>query len=153
MEKFKNCSEEIEALRNWVQSDKENRAFLVITAERNGCGLIVSGAMRGLTDNIVPALGEYMSDEKILPHVIGEACKYYLKKKMTSDDKGNWLKDTSPAEKRKTALRRMQGLRKSAQRQSLSKQSPDHDGVGNDLRHDERGYTENINRGRVVYAR
>ena len=76
MEKFKNCSEEIEALRNWVQSDKENRAFLVITAERNEGGLIISGAMRGLTDNIVP--------------VIGEACKYYLKKKMTSDEsKGN----------------------------------------------------------------
>lgn len=89
MEKFKNCSEEIEALQNWVQSDKENRAFLVITAERNGCGLIVSGAMLGLTDNIVPALGEYMSDEKALLRVIGEACEYYLKKKMTSDDKGN----------------------------------------------------------------
>lgn len=89
MEKFKNCSEEIEALRNWVQSDKENRAVLVITAERNGGELIISGALRGLTDNIVPALGQYMSDEKILPHVIGEACKYYLKKKMTSDDKGN----------------------------------------------------------------
>lgn len=90
MEKFKNGNEEIEALQNWVQSDKENRAVLVITAERNGGGLIVSGAMRGLTDNIVPALGEYMSDEKILLHVIGEACKYCLKKKMTSDEsKGN----------------------------------------------------------------
>lgn len=89
MGKFKNCSEEIEALRNWVQSDKENLAFLVITAERNGGELIISGALRGLAYNIVPALGEYMSDEKILPHVIGEACKYYLKKKMTSDDKGN----------------------------------------------------------------
>ena len=89
MEKFKNCSEEIEALRNWVQSDKENRAFLVITAERNGSELIISGAMRGLAANIVPALGQYMSDEKILLRVIGDACKYYLKKKMTSDDKGN----------------------------------------------------------------
>lgn len=89
MEKFKNCNEEIEALRNWAQSDLENRAVFVITAERNGGGLIVCGAMRGLTDNIVPALGQYMSDEKILPRVIGEACKYYLKKKMTSDDKGN----------------------------------------------------------------
>lgn len=90
MEKFKNCKEEIEALRNWVQSDKENRAVLVITAERNGGELIVSGAMRGLTDNIVPALGEYMLGEKILLPVIVEACKYYLKKKMTSDEsKGN----------------------------------------------------------------
>lgn len=89
MEKFKNCSEEIEALRNWAQSDLENRAVLVITAERNGSGLIVCGAMRGLAANIVPALGQYMSDKKILPRVIGEACKYYLKKKMTSDDKGN----------------------------------------------------------------
>lgn len=90
MGKFKNCSEEIEALRNWAQSDLENRAVFVITAERNGGGLIVSGAMRGLTDNIVPALGRYMSDEKILLHVIGEAYKYYLKKEMTSDEsKGN----------------------------------------------------------------
>ena len=90
MGKFKNCSEEIEALRNWVQSDLENRAVLVITAERNGSGLIISGAMRGLVANIEPALGLYMSDEKILPRVIGEACKYYLKKKMTSDEsKGN----------------------------------------------------------------
>lgn len=90
MEKFKNCKEEIEALQNWAQSDKENRAVLVITAERNGDGLIMSGAMRGLVYNIVPALGQYMSDEKILPRIIGEACKYYLKKKMTSDEsKGN----------------------------------------------------------------
>lgn len=89
MEKFKNCNEEIEALRNWAQSDMENRAVLVITAERNGDRVSVSGAMRGLAANIVPALGQYMSDEKILPRVIGEACKYYLKKKMTSDDKGN----------------------------------------------------------------
>ena len=90
MEKFKNCKEEIEALQNWVQSDKEKRAVLVITAKRNGGGLIVCGAMRGLADNIVPALGQYMLDEKILPRVIGEACKYYLKKKMTSDEsKGN----------------------------------------------------------------
>lgn len=90
MGKFKNCSEEIEALQNWVQSDMENRAVLVITAKRNGGGLIISGALRGLTDNIAPALGQYMSDEKILPPVIGEACKYYLKKKMTSDEsKGN----------------------------------------------------------------
>lgn len=90
MGKFKNCSEEIEALRNWAQSDLENRAVLVITAERNGGGLIVSGAMRGLADNIVPALGQYMSDEKILLRIIGEASKYYLKKKMTSDEsKGN----------------------------------------------------------------
>lgn len=90
MEKFKNCSEEIEALRNWVQSDLENHAVLVITAERNGDRLIISGAMRGLAANIVPALGQYMSDEKTLPTVIREACKYYLKKKMTSDEsKGN----------------------------------------------------------------
>lgn len=89
MEKFKNCSEEIEALRNWVQSDLENRAVLIITAERNRDELIISGTLRGLTGNIVPALGQYMSNEKILPRVIGEACKYYLKKKMTSDDKGN----------------------------------------------------------------
>lgn len=89
MEKFKNCNEEIEALRNWVQSDMENRAVLVITAERNGDGLILSGALRGLEDNIVPALGRYMSDEKNLMRIIGEACKYCLKKKMTSDDKGN----------------------------------------------------------------
>lgn len=90
MGKFKNCNEEIEALRNWARSDLENRAVLVITAERNGFGLIVRGAMRGLTNNIVPALGQYMLGEKILPRVIGEACKYYLKKKMTSDEsKGN----------------------------------------------------------------
>lgn len=90
MGKFKNCNEEIEALQNWVQSDKENRAVLVITAERNGDGMMVSGALRGLTDNIVPALGQYMLDEKILLSVIGEASKYYLKKKMTSDEsKGN----------------------------------------------------------------
>lgn len=90
MGKFKNFSEEIEALRNWAQSDLENRAALVITAERNGDGLIVSGAMRGLAANIVPALGEYMSGEKNLQHIIGEACKYYLKKKTTSDEsKGN----------------------------------------------------------------
>lgn len=86
MEKFKNCNEEIEALQNWVQSDKENRAVLVITAKRNGGELILSGAMRGLTDNIVPALGQYMSDEKILLRVIEEAYKYYLKKKMTDDE-------------------------------------------------------------------
>ena len=89
MEKFKNCSEEIEALRNWAQSDLENRAVFVITAERNRDELIISGTLRGLSGNIVPALGQYMSNEKILPRVIGEACKYYLKKKMTSDDKGN----------------------------------------------------------------
>lgn len=90
MGKFKNCNEEIEALQNWARSDLENRAVLVITAKRNGDELIISGALRGLPDNIVPALGRYMSDEKILLHVIGEACKYYLKKKMTSDEsKGN----------------------------------------------------------------
>lgn len=89
MEKFKNCNEEIEALRNWAQSDLENRAVFVITAERNEDELIISGTLRGLTGNIVPALGQYMLNEKILPRVIGEACKYYLKKKMTSDDKGN----------------------------------------------------------------
>lgn len=90
MEEFKICNEEIKVLQNWVQADIENRAVLVITAERNGSKLSMSGAMRGLTDNIVPALGEYMSDEKILLPVIGEACKYYLKKKMTSDEsKGN----------------------------------------------------------------
>lgn len=79
MGKFKNCSEEIEALRNWVQSDKENRAFLVITAERNGGELIISGALRGLAYNIAPALGEYMSGEKILPHVIGGSLQILLK--------------------------------------------------------------------------
>lgn len=90
MGKFKNCNEEIEALRNWVQSDKENRAVLVITAERNGDKLITTGALRGLADNIVPALGQYMWDEKILPHIIGEAYEYYSIKKMTSDEsKGN----------------------------------------------------------------
>lgn len=90
MEKFKICKEEIEALQNWVQSDKENRAVLVIAAKRNGGELILSGAVRGLTDNIVPALGRYMSDEKNLMRIIGEACKYCLKKKMTSDEsKGN----------------------------------------------------------------
>ena len=90
MEKFKICKEEIEALQNWAQSDTENRAVLVITAERNGDGMIISGALRGLTDNIVPALGQYMWKEKSLRRVIGEAGKYYLKKKMTSDEsKGN----------------------------------------------------------------
>lgn len=90
MGKFKNCSEEIEALRNWAQSDLENRAVLVITAERNGDGLIVSSSLRGLAAYIVPALGQYMADEKILPRIIGEASKYYLKKKMKSDEsKGN----------------------------------------------------------------
>lgn len=90
MGKFKNCNEEIEALQNWAQSDKENRAVLVITAERNGDGMIVSGALRGLAGNIVPALGRYMLDDKSLLPVIGEASKYYLKKKMTSDEsKGN----------------------------------------------------------------
>lgn len=90
MGKFKNCNEEIEALQNWAQSDIENRAVLVITAERNGDRMMVSGALRGLSDNIVPALGQYMRNEKTLLHVIGEASKYYLKKKMTSDEaKGN----------------------------------------------------------------
>lgn len=79
MGKFKNWSEEIEALRNWVQSDKENRAFLVITAERNGGELIISGALRGLAYNIVPALGQYMSDEIILPPVIGGSLQILLK--------------------------------------------------------------------------
>lgn len=90
MEKFKICEGEIEALQNWVQSDTENRAVLVITAERNGGGLILSGALRGLTDNIVPALGQYMLKEKSLHRVIEAAGKYCLKKKMTSDEsKGN----------------------------------------------------------------
>lgn len=90
MGKFKNCNEEIEALQNWVQSDKENRAVLVITAERNGDKLIISGALRGLADNIVPALGQYMWNEKTLSRVIVEASKYYSMKKMTSDEsKGN----------------------------------------------------------------
>jgi hypothetical protein len=90
MEKFKICKEEIEALRNWAQSDMENRAVLVITAKRNGDELILSGALRGLTDNIVPALGQYIFKEKSLLRVITEACKYSLKKKMTSDEsKGN----------------------------------------------------------------
>ena len=90
MEKFKICNGEIEALRNWAQSDMENRAVLVITAKRNGDKPITSGALRGLAGNIVPALGQYMLEEKSLPRVIGEACKYCLKKKMTSDEsKGN----------------------------------------------------------------
>lgn len=90
MEKFKICKEEIEALRNWAQSDPKNRAIFVITAKRNGDELILSGALRGLADNIVPALSRYMSKEKSLLHVIMAACKYYLKKKMTSDEsKGN----------------------------------------------------------------
>lgn len=90
MEKFKICNGEIEALQNWARSDTENRAVLVITAERNGGKLITSGALRGLAYNIVPALGQYMLNEKSLMRVIGEASKYYLKKKMTSDEsKGN----------------------------------------------------------------
>lgn len=90
MGKFKICNEEMEALQNWAQSDKENRAVLVITAERNGGKLITSGALQGLIANIVPALGQYMLNEKSLMRVIGEAGKYCLKKKMTSDEsKGN----------------------------------------------------------------
>lgn len=90
MGKFKICNEEIEALQNWAQSDKENRAVLVITAKRNGDKLSISGALKGLAGNIVPALGQYMLAEKSLPGTIGEACKYYLMKKMTSDEsKGN----------------------------------------------------------------
>ena len=90
MEKFKICNGEIEALRNWAQSDMENRAVLVITAKRNGDKLITSGALRGLAGNIVPALGQYICKEKSLRRVIAEACEYSLKKKMTDDEsKGN----------------------------------------------------------------
>ena len=90
MGKFKNCNEEIEALQNWAQSDIENRAVLVITAERNGDGMMVSGALRGPNDAIVPALGQYIWRAESLLRVIVEAYKYYSMKKMTSDEsKGN----------------------------------------------------------------
>lgn len=70
MEEFKICSEEIEALQNWARADKENRAILVIAAERNGDRVNLSGALKGLAANIAPALGQYMLKEKSLQAVI-----------------------------------------------------------------------------------